>query len=550
MSGTEIEYDPETGVLIVNEADVAFEDIQEFIRDRGSVNRLPEIAAVNRWANSTRRSSNLFLRDKYVPSDNVFEKMRTAANAARTDDIVSNAVETTEQLAFKRIAIETEDPDEQSVWNQLADDLDLSERCREGWRELFIVSQAYPAVVFGDKTYTVNESPSRGEKRRKRTFKIQAPLAISFLDPCKVVPVGNFAFGQEQLVYIADKDEDESFNTLAGPNSSDLIVSQLIKGKYTPKKEESQLLEQLIPNREMRQNLWVLNPDNVWRMTATRPSYQRFADVRMESVFELLDLKHLLREMDRAAILGNTNAIVLVKKGDKDRPAQAGEMEELATRVGGGSRNPVIVSDHRLEIEIITPKTDKTLAAERYNGLDSRIMSRLYQSLSTGAYSSGTQADDSIKLLKVIASTMEARRDKIRDSIMTHVFRVTWQKNRNLIDEPKMQFYPRRIALDFDPNIAVFMQDLRDRGDISRETILAELDILENDEFIKRLREAEAYDHAFTPTTVPFDGPAPGGENQDGPSNPKAAGRTGGGNRNGGGRNPDSTRPNSSPRGS
>jgi hypothetical protein len=114
-----------------------------------------------------------------------------------------------------------------------------------------------------------------------------------------------------------------------------------------------------------------------------------------------------------------------------------------------------------------------------------------------------------MKLLKVIASSMEARRDHIRDSFMRNVFRPMWMKNDQLLTEPKMAFYPRRIALDFDANIANYMQQLRDRGDISRETILAELDILEQDEAVKRQREAETMDEIFSPVNVPFSSPNP-----------------------------------------
>ena len=281
-------------------------------------------------------------------------------------------------------------------------------------------------------------------------------------------------------------------------------------------------------------NLYELNPDNVFRITSTRPDYLRFAEVRMESVFELLDLKQLLREMDRQSLIGSTNAIILVKKGSDKYPATSKELSGLSTQVKQTARNPIIVGDHRIEIEIITPKTDKTLSAERYNGIDSRITSRLYQVLSTGNYASGTATDDSLKLLRVIASSMEARRDLIRDDLMDNIFRMMWKKNAELEKEPAMAFYPRRIALEFDPNQAQFMQDLRDRGDLSRDTMLAELDIEEHVEAVKREREAEFYDEIFTPTNVPFSANPQG--DPENPGDPrKTGGRNGGGNRNGGG---------------
>ena len=417
--------------------------------------------------------------------------------------------------------------------------MDLSERLREAWRELFILSNAYPAVIFEERTF----KPKGTNRKKYRTLKV--PTGVSFLDPLKVIPVGNFMFNQEQLVYVADQGEGKQFEeTLADKNSTDLIVKQLINGSYKPSKDEAKLITDITGISSLENRLFLLNPNNVWRMTATRPSYERFANVRLESVFELLDLKHLLREMDRALILGSTNAIILVKKGAPDRPARPAEIQELRSQIQTASRIPIIVGDDRIEIEIITHKgADKILSTERYNGLDSRITSRLYQILSTGNYSSGTATDDSMKLLKVIASSMEARRDKIRDSFMTHIFKRVYDMNPELTHEPKMQFYPRRIALDFDPNIATFMQDLRNAGDLSRETILAELDILQEDEAYKRKVEKDEYDEIFTPVNVPFSTPNP--VNPADPfQTPKAAGRTGGGNSNGGGRNPDSNKPN------
>ena len=550
--GSEIEYDPEFGIAILNDTEVSTNDVIDAVRRQA-----PEISILQRWQMSNHtatrggRKKTIFERDKYLSPDNIFDKFRVAADAVQTDDIVANVVETTENLAFKRVAIECEDELESYVWREVIDDIDLSERLRECWRELFTISQAYPVVFFGEKDFKV--------KDRKKYFNgLKVPIGVSLLDPLKVIPVGNFMFGQEDLVYIADVDQIHDFETtLAGSNSSDLIVNQLIDSKYNASREELKKIDEMTGLGLLDRRLFKLRRENAWRITATRPSYERFANVRMESVFELLDLKHILREMDRSAILGATNAIILVKKGDKDNPARPQEIQQLAGQIQTASRVPIIVGDHRIEIEIITPKTDKTLAPERYNGIDSRLTSRLYQILNTGNYAAGTASDDSMKLLKVIASSMEARRDKIRDSFMAHVFKPMWNMNDSLKMEPEMAFYPRRIALDFDPNIAAFMQDLRDRGDISRSTILAELDILQENEAYKRQIEKDKYDEVFSPVNVPFSTPnpvnpanpagtnvAPSTAPGNGPTEPKAAGRRGGGNSNGGGRNPDSFRPN------
>jgi len=288
-----------------------------------------------------------------------------------------------------------------------------------------------------------------------------------------------------------------------------------------------------------------LNPNRVFRITSTRPDYMRFAEVRMKSVFELLDLKHQLRQMDRAHLIGGTNFIVLVKKGSDTMPAKQNEVNALAGQVRGAARVPVIVGDHRIEVEIITPKTDQTLDPTRYNGIDARITARLYQMFMTGNFAAGAKGDDSLKLARVVAKGMESRRQNIGRTMEDEIFTRAYKMNESkLEDKPVLNYIPRRISLEFDPNMTTFMLDLRDRGDISRETLLGEVDINQEDEARKREREEEdGYDDIFKPTEVPFSGQPgqPGGGQPGGGASPKGAGRAGGGSAGGGGTNTKST---------
>lgn len=533
-------------VELMNETDLPDSQVLDAI-----MKQRPEIATLARWVNDSNggsrgRNKTVFDQDRYVAPKTIFDEMRLAAHAAKYDDIVSNAVDTTEQLAFKRVVVECDDDNENKIWAQITDEIDLSLKLREMWREQFIVSQFYAATLWHKKDYKVPNS-------RKVYKKLLVPRGITLLDPLKVLPVGDMMFGNETLVYLADQDEGEDLNrSLARKNSSDLVLNQLITGKYEASKSELSKLTALTGLTDIKDRMFILNPDNVWRVTATKPDYQRFADVRLASVFELLDLKNVLREMDRSEILSATNCIILVTKGSDKYPATQSEIAGAAAQVSRTSRVPIIVSDHRLNVEIITRKTDKVLTPERYNGLDSRITSRLYQILSTGSYSSGTAMDNSPNLFRIISSTMEARRDNIRDGVMTHVIRKIWQRNDQLKKEPKMNFYPRRIALDFDNNIALYIQDLKDRNIISAETQLAELDIILDEEIGRIKRENKKYGDILQYNQVPYSAPVPNAATP-GPGQttgiPRADGRAGGGNRNGGGANPASYQPSPNNRG-
>lgn len=556
--GSEHWFDVDGGSVILNDTTIPNEDVFKALKDQH-----PEIATLVRWGTETKprgRSGGIFERDRYVTPTALYEQFKVAQDAAENDDVVSGVLESTEALAFNRVAMTCDDEQEEDIWNQVIADIELDKILREMWRETFTVSQFYAAVVWHTKDFKVKKKTPAGNKSKKQFGRMKVPMRLTILDPMRVVPVGQTLFGQEQLAYIARPDEAPHFDdVLAGTNTSDQVVTQIIQSKYdfnsAKNRVQKQYLMEVTGARNL-ENVYILNPDNVFRHTATKPDYMRFANVRLKSVFELLDLKHQLRQMDRAYLLGATNFIILVKKGTDDYPAKQHEISEMATQIRGSARVPVIVGDHRIEIEIITPDVDMTLKPERYNTLDARITARLYQMFMTGNYAAGASGDDSIKLARVVARGMESRRLMILRTLEKYIFTPTFNKNDDFTDMPEMNFHPKRIALDFDNNVAVFMQDLRDRGDISRDTILSELDIDQEQEARLRKREAAQYDDVFMPTNVPFSGSISVKEDstgdprkkhgKDAPAtapaggttgNTKGAGRRGGGTTGGGGLN-------------
>lgn len=550
----EYHYSPEFGTQIINDSDV---DDSEVFRAFNEAE--PELASMVRWTYDTRpspavRQAGLFERDRYTTPSSVYEQMRVAYTAAENDDVVSGVVETTEAMAFSRMSIECDDEDEEDIWDQISEDIDLDARMREMWREDFTVSNFYCSVYWGRASYKVRGKSDAGITRKKMFNNLQVPLGVSVLDPLKIVPVGSVLFNHERLAYAADRGEyDEILAVINGEREADKIISQLILEPYIPDETERRLLSQ---DGLPADRLFLLNPRNVFRHTSTRSQYQRFAPVRLKSVFALLDLKHQLQQMDRAHLLGATNFIVLVKKGSKERPALQPEINALQAQMRTLARVPVLVGDDRLSVEIITPQTDKTLDPTRYNGLNAGITARLYGMFMTGNFAAGAKNDDSLKLAKVVAKGLEARRDMIRRTVMREILQPTFEVNDAFTNEPSLRFHPKRIALDFDPTFATFLLDLRDRGDLSRESILEEVDFDQQVEWQRRKKEKEIYDDVFE-TTVPYSaatatpspikqngagGMPPGGGSPAPGVNPRAAARAGGrragGNKGGGGAAP------------
>src|SRR5213075_213273 len=174
-------------------------------------------------------------------------------------------------------------------------------------------------------------------------------------------------------------------------NTNDPIIEQLILGRYNPDFFERM---ELVDDGVDISNLFLLNPAMVYRFTVTKLDYQRFADPRLESVFELLDLKSQLRQMDRAFAIGGTQWILLITKGTDDKPALPDELRQLQAQAYNMTSIPVIVADHRLKIEIITPKQDHTFDRKKWDAIDTRIFARSWGTL----LPAGETANDPVKL--------------------------------------------------------------------------------------------------------------------------------------------------------
>lgn len=484
------------GTVVLNTTDFSTSMIHDSIEREH-----PEVASMIRWGRQVHRSrrGGLLERDKYVTPQGMYDQMRVAQDAARTDDVVSGFLESTEALAFSRMSVQSDDEDEEDIWNQIMEDIDLDSRIREMWREMSIVSQFYVGVWWGMKDYTVRGRDRKTGVRRKKQFKrLRVPIGITLLDPMKIVPVGNFMFRQEKLAWAAKREESNYFDNVLTGMEEDETIKRLIAGKYEANDLEQQRLGRLgIGPAE----LYLLKPENVYRETSTRPDYEPFADVRMKSIFDLLDLKALLRELDRAMLLGATNFIVLIRKGTDNMPAKNQELTALQASVRTMSQLPVIVGDHRLEIDIITPKLDTTLTPEKYNTIDARITARLFQILMTGNFAAGAKGDDSLKLIKIIARGLEARRGLLRRSIDRHILMQVYEKNEMFTEIPRLEFHPKTVAIDFDPGLAAYLMDLLDRHAISRGTLLEQIDLDEDDEARIIKREQENFDQTFNPLT-------------------------------------------------
>lgn len=482
------------------------------------------------WVEHTRsRGRNtLFDRQAYISPDNPYDLMRVSRRAVANDDVVSGVCDVTEGLIFQGLKWESSEPDEADVFNQINRDLNLDEFARTWHREEFTYSQVVVGTWWTSREYKVRGRSKEGVKRKKTTT-VFAPVAMSFLDPMRVVPLAPGPFGEDRLAWHATKSEYAFYLAgLEGTGPIDKVMSEFLAGPVNlPNGAEKDYIASL--GMDPLRLLW-LNPERVFRYCRTKATYERFPDCRLKAIFPLLDLKQQLIEADRVNLVGAANYILLVRKGSKEDPATQEEISNLKEGFTVMAKLPVIVGDHRLQIDIITPEQQWVLDGDKYDALDRRIINRTLGALSVS--SSGQRNESTLTVARGVARLLESQRLMMKRALEKHVARavVDHPANADVFKvEPNLAFTPRNVQLDADSQIVQAVANIRNTGDMSRESFLEWFGFDQEIEAQRKENEKEVgFDDIFQ-TQVPFSAAAGGAVGPNGsPAPPGVTGPTGG----------------------
>lgn len=494
--------------------------------------KMRQVAAqLEKWVNNARAVTNrssMFDRAAYTPSENIYDQMRMSRKAVGSDDVVGGTAEVTEGLAFDGVNWESANNDEADIFNQMAAEQDLDALVRKMHREEFTYSQCVLAFWWDEGSFKVRgTTPSKGGTKgakRKKVYDVWYPRAITVLDSCKVVPVGMMQFGQERLAWQGTQVEIAQYNQVLDGNLEDELMVRFYAGQYVPSDIDE--ITELSRMGVDIGRLILLNDAIVKRHTLTKPDHERFADLRMKRVFRLLDLKQQLMESDRVTLIGAANYILLVKKGDDKDPAYPEEIQNLKENFNYIAKLPVIVSDHRLNIEIVAPKTDFTLNPDKYDLIDNRIAATMLGLFGAMGSRSGNRGDTSLQQARLVARTLENRRHMIRRFLEREIAKAVVEHPKNAgqfdaIDEPPaLTFVPKNVQLDSDQGMAQAILGIRNTGDLSRQSMLEYFGFDQQIEAMRRTLEDESgMDDTFK-TAVPFSSPAGGAPVGGGPAAP------------------------------
>lgn len=533
----------EVGIVSTDDMDVVAREIARWtdeVRDRG------------------KNAPSIFNRQAYVAPDNPYSQMQIAKNAVENDDIVGGVADVTEGLIFQGIKWEAEDADAADVFNQINGDLNMDEVVRVWHRMMFTYSQAIVGFWWGRRTYTVRghnltEAPrekqvdpatgvevyvdkidpatGRPEKpkkvKRRKKFSVICPVAVTFLDPRRVVPLPPGPFGQQRLAWHATREEMFGYEAMLEGVAEDALMAEFFNGVVTGlSKDEQDLLTSW--GVDPKRLIW-LNPYLVKRYTRTMATYERFPENRLRSIFPLLDLKQQLMEADRVSLVGAANYILLVKKGTKEDPAKTPELENLQENFKVIAKLPVIIGDHRLNIEIITPDQEHVLDTAKYDTLDKRILNRCLGALTSS--SSGQRNESTLTVSRGVARLLEAQRHSLKRALERDIAKDMLDINPDTFeDEPNLAFTPRNVQLDQDSQIVQAIMALRTQKELSRETTLEFFGFDQAVEAQRREFEQESGLDTIFQTAVPFSSPMNNGMQgpNGGPVAPGVSGAQGG----------------------
>jgi len=475
---------------------------------------------LSRWVDNARAATgrhSMFDRGAYTPPANPYDEMRAARHAVRYDNIVAGVAEITEALAFVGLKWEGENADDADVFNQWSRDVDLDNVVRAMWRDEFAIAQTVVAKIWGWKNYTVRGKTKKGNARKK-SYRVWCPVQLRTLNPARCVPIDLGPLGGDRIAWASTVEEVGYYESVILGQRDDPLMAAFFDGAYTPPAEDRRLLASWGVDVN---HLLLIDGEWVFRHCATKGNFEPFPEPRLKSCFQLLDMKTQLLAADRAALIGNANYILLVKKGDKDVPAKQEEMDNLHRNYNVIARTPVIIADHRLNIEIIAPKTDLTLIPEKYETLDNRLLNRLLGTLTVGGR--GQRNETQVTISEIVAKVMENRRHLLKRALEREIARsiVEHPKNEGVFeDEPNLVFTPRNISLEFSQSMIQGLIALRTQREISRETLLECFGLDQATEAQRLEIEEDFFDDIFKTMGLPGQMPPGQMPGQNMPKNP------------------------------
>jgi hypothetical protein len=222
--------------------------------------------------------------------------------------------------------------------------------------------------------------------------------------------------------------------------------------------------------------------------------------------FSLLEAKRLLNILDFALLQGGSNFIVVVKKGSDKLPATPVELSSLGNVVRSASKTGVIVGDHRLSIEVITPDLKELLNSDKRRLLGRKLASALLRIPEASVEQPG--AEGMKTEVELLSRVITSDRHDIKRHVERYIYMEMVRRNKSTFTNGAPKLWFPKVVLQGTQFFTDYVLKLRDRGDIPRKWAVEAGGFDYEAGKQQRQRELDAGDdETLTPAAVPFSSP-------------------------------------------
>jgi hypothetical protein len=458
---------------------------------------------------ATGQGQNMLSRSPFRTPSNVIEEIKLARQVVDTDDDVYAVLNSAIAIAFgDGMQNQHEDEATLALFNELCGPaatggMNLDSRLKEMYREYLIAGQINTLSLFTRTRFSF--TPSGTESAVNAQIATPVPLGIVPAEHIRVLDMD--IFGTSDLAYDPEGTLKDWLDTYFGKATSAAVKAKM--GREQPILAAMFTGPVEVPWNDTDmfsagKTVYRLNPRMVHRSTMPKGA-SPYPRPPLTSNFALLEAKRLLNIMDYALLQGGTNYIVVAKVGSDKLPAQQPEVDNLTDQVRAASRTGVLVGDHRVDIEIITPDLTELLNPAKRKLIGRKIamaLLRIPEQVTGDPGSAGATQE-----LEFTARTITSDRRDIKRHVEGFVYEEIVKRNPSTFKKGTPKLWFPRIILSGIKDFNDAITKARDRGDIPRKYAVEALGFDYEAAVAQREREKEnGDDELMTPGSVPFSG--------------------------------------------
>lgn len=448
---------------------------------------------------------SMMSRAEFRSPSSIPDEIRLARLLAEKDDDIAAVIGEMIGLAFSDgVQVQHQDERTQALFEGINEEMDIEGVLANMYREWLIAGQVNTTMLFTREELDYELS----DKERMQTANVAVPR-VGVLASEQIRVLDNDIFGTAQLAYEPESEKlkrwlEEYFNPLTSParkaelGRKDRVAANMFIGKVA--------VHPFVTDNPQTTTgvLYLLNPLVVQRTTMPKGAWSQPRPT-MTRNFPLLEAKRLLNVMDFALLQGGSNFIVVAKKGTDQRPAKGQEVANLREVVKRASKVGLIVGDHRLSFEIITPKLDELLNAEKRKLLGRKMAMGLMRVGEHGSEDSG--AEGQVAEIEMFSRVISWDRDRLIKHLERNIYKSTVKRNPKVL-KSAANIWVMKLILQGTQYFNDMVLKMRDRGDISRRSAVQAAGFDYEAELGERERElAAGHDEILIPGVVPHTSP-------------------------------------------